>query len=46
MASCKCNGSGKCKSGGYKCGDKGHEPGHECKCKRIKSTPSVKSNRK
>ena len=42
MANCKCKGSGKCKSGTCKC----HESGHECKCKKVKSTPSVKSNRK
>ena len=43
--SCKCKGS--CKDKSCKCGGKcKKEPGHECKCKKVKTTPSVKANRK
>ena len=42
--SCKCGGNCNCRGG--KC--RKNEPGHVCKCKKksIKSTPSVKANRK
>ena len=43
--SCKCGGKGTCKCGG-KCKRKSSSGSCECKCKTIKSTPSVKAKRR
>ena len=46
MSSCECKG-GSCKCGGGKkdCKCKS-DPNHVCKCKKVKTTQSVKANRR